>query len=30
VVFMNSKGTGLTLSLGIVAAIIGYVLWQLQ
>jgi hypothetical protein len=25
---MNSKGTGLTLSLGIVAAIIGYVLWQ--
>ena len=26
---MSSRGTGLTLSLGMLAAIVGYVLWQL-
>ena len=26
---MNSKGTGLTLSIGVVLAIVGYILWQL-
>ena len=27
---MDSKGTGLTLSIGVVAAFIGYILWQLS
>ena len=26
---MNSKGTGLTLALGIVIGFIGYILWQI-